>query len=161
MSAVARASLAREEPWVPFSSVSEPMDLATRTPGVLPGGFTVGSYVLVDPQYNCGEKDSEGGLGYINGVEGDGVVSVYFSVGTYTETGVLLERLHHAVGATPKRKAAPTAGAFTPQAKQLKHLQPVCPAVDKLMKQAQEGGKSLEELHNMYHTDDIFKAKRK
>ena len=33
--------------------------------------------------------------------------------------------------------------------------------VDKLMKQAREGGKSLEELHNMYHTDDIFKAKRK
>ena len=33
--------------------------------------------------------------------------------------------------------------------------------VDKLMKQAQEGGKSLEELHAMYHTDDIFKAKRK
>ena len=99
MSAVARASLAREDPWVPHSSVSEPMDLSTPTSGVIPGGFTVGSYVKVDSQYNCGEQDSEGGLGYINSAEGDETVSVYFPVGRCTETGVLLGRLHHAIGA--------------------------------------------------------------
>ena len=70
MSAVARASLSRADPWVPPPTAPEPMDLSTPTLGVLPGGFTVGSYVLVDPQYNCGAQDSEGGLGYINSAEG-------------------------------------------------------------------------------------------
>ena len=55
----------------------EPMDLSTPTPRVIPGGFTVGSYVKVDSQYNynCGEQDSEGGLGYSNSAEGDETVS--------------------------------------------------------------------------------------
>jgi hypothetical protein len=110
------------------------MDLSTPTPGVLPGGFTIGSYVMVDRQYNSGSLDSEGGLGYINGAEGDETVSVYFPVGNYTEMGVLLERLHHAIGATPKRKAAPALGA-TAVPKQLKETHPVCPVVDALMKQ--------------------------
>ena len=59
------------------SSVPEPMDLSTPTPRVIPGGFTVGSYVKVDSQYNynCGEQDSEGGLGYSNSAEGDETVS--------------------------------------------------------------------------------------
>ena len=53
------------------------MDLSTPTPRVIPGGFTVGSYVKVDSQYNynCGEQDSEGGLGYSNSAEGDETVS--------------------------------------------------------------------------------------
>ena len=73
MSAVARAraSLAREDPWVPHSSVSEHMDLSKPTPRVIPGGFTAGSYVKVDSQYNFGEQDSEGGLGYINSADGN------------------------------------------------------------------------------------------
>ena len=42
------------------------MDLGMSTLSTLPGGFTVGSYVEVDRQYNPGSLDSDGGLGYIN-----------------------------------------------------------------------------------------------
>ena len=99
MTAVAAASLTREDPWVPPSTAPEPMDLSTSAPGILPGGFTVGSYVLVERQYNPGLLASEGGLGYINDIDSGETVSVYYPVGKYTEKGVLLIRLHHAIGA--------------------------------------------------------------
>ena len=115
MTTVARASLARADPWVPPSTAPEPMDLSTSTSGILTGGFTIGSYVQVDQQYNSGSLDSQGGLGYTNAKESDETVSVFFPVGNYTEEGVLLHRLHHAIGAVPKRKAAPIAGAMAEQ----------------------------------------------
>jgi len=135
MTAVAAASLTREDPWVPPSTAPEPMALSTSAPGILPGGFTVGSYVLVERQYNPGLLDSEGGLGYINDIDSGETVSVYYPVGKYTEKGVLLIRLHHAIGAVPKRKAAPATGAMAEQRKVLKETQPVCPVVDELMTQ--------------------------
>lgn len=111
------------------------MDLSMSTLGTLPGGFTVGSYVEVDRQYNPGSLDSDGGLGYINALDSDETVSVFFPVGKNTEKGVLLSRLHHTIGAVPKRKAAPVLGAMAVQCKVVKKTQPVCPAVDTLMKQ--------------------------
>ncbi len=107
MSTVLPASLAREDPWVPPSASSVPPSASTPTSGILPGGFTVGEYARVDQQYNCGSLDSQGGLGYINAMSG-AVVSVFFPVDNCTETGVLLSRLHHAIGAAPKLRSAPS-----------------------------------------------------
>ena len=135
MSTVLPASLAREDPWVPPSALSVPPPASTPTSGILPGGFTVGEYVRVDQQYNCGSLDSQGGLGYINAMSG-AVVSVFFPVDNCTETGVLLSRLHHAIGAAPKRKAAPAAGTMgEAPTKQPKETQLLCPVVAELMTQ--------------------------
>lgn len=118
----------------------DPMELSecsAVSSNIAPGGFTVGVDVSVDKQYNPGALDSEGGIGWITAIDAcEGTVVVHFPVGNRTERGVLLRRLHHVVGAAPKRKAAPKEGTMAEPKFQRLVVRPlVSPIVKKLLEE--------------------------
>jgi len=83
----------------------------TAVPTMLPGSFTIGSYVNVDKMYICGSQDSDGGIGVVLKLEPRSCVTVRYCVGNRTEKGVARERLHHHVLTMGPRTPPPSAAA--------------------------------------------------